>query len=163
MHLPPSEDAAEFDEAESVGLEALGKPGEEREASAAEAEEEGRFARSVSIFFAGDWRPASAVGDCTHMAPSDRERSDAEPPNFFFSSRAFFFALFAWFFFRFLSAFSGSAPSMTASSESSELSLVTVGLEVVPDAASQACPDFLRHWELRPPRAWSLAYFHLAP
>ena len=44
-----------------------------------------------------------------------------------------------------------------------ELRELSVEMEVVPDAASQACPDFLRHWELRPPRAWSLVYFRLVP
>jgi len=44
-----------------------------------------------------------------------------------------------------------------------ELRELSAEMEVVPDAASQACPEFLRHWELRPPRAWSLVYFHLVP
>ena len=44
-----------------------------------------------------------------------------------------------------------------------ELRELSEEMEVLPDAAAQACPEFLRHWELRPPRSWGLAYFHLVP
>ena len=44
-----------------------------------------------------------------------------------------------------------------------ELRELAVSFEVRPNAAAQACPEFLAHWSLTGPRAWSLAYFRIEP
>ena len=44
-----------------------------------------------------------------------------------------------------------------------ELRELVVSMEVRHDASAQACPEFLEHWSIPAPKAWSLVYFRIEP